>query len=583
MPYDPLPASVQQDLDNPALSTVTFPAGDYKIVTTGIAGPNNSYEVAIGLRRSNVTVNAAGCTLHYYGEDNVGSGVSLFSIRSKLKTTTYGQTGSRVESKLYGQITPSTTQLELQETPSGSALSPGEQVLIHAGVNTTDPVEAFMYIPATVSSFNAQTNVVTFTAPLGKTIPVYANTSALQAEVDPSLWFKIDEWGTWNGGNYAKGFGYHHGLERYTDGVFVSNVTINDLTIICHHSSTPATVPLGCFAVEVQSASDVTLNRYTINDVLGNGLQGWRAFNLTTNDAKFTGSGFIKVRIVSGEVTTDYLAAGQSIYLWGGDNYAFKNTSVSGNNIAFIASEITPRNVLVDGLNYNATFTNARNYPSGDSCVGFYGIRSDDPKPSMRNAMFSVRHTGGSAPAYFNGVNFLTSGKLTISDNHLSDYWLIGNPTNNGKVSVSGYQFGEKQTIVNEYTVVDPGAGGVSVTLPAGLYVDGRIRMKTVGDALEMYHLFGAFATVTDTTWRSLSWFFQVSAGGGSMATYLGRQAVGLNFATNGVQNDAIVEVELTYHPLLTTASGSKLSLFTGTSGASVLTSGGSPKIFNKV
>lgn len=579
MPYDLLPSSVQTDLNNAALSTVTFPAGDYRLAGTNTPGAGNSFELLLSLTRSNVTVNAAGCTLHYFGEDNVNTGVEIFKIASKTRYDNYNS--GRFQLHASGQITSGTTQLTLQESPIGGALYAGEQVIIWAGVNTTDPAEPYAFLKGTVASFNSGTNVVTFASPLAVNVPTYANQAALEAQVDPSLHFKIGMWGAWYGANYSKGYGYDHGIERFTDGVRVSNVVVNDLKIVCHHSNTSATVPRGCNDVSLSAVENVTLNRLQIENVIHSGILAWRSFDVNVNEATYTGDGITRLYFGEGY---EYFTAGYAAVAWGGENFRGNNLRVSGNNIAGILTEVTPRNLVIDGFRFDGVFNSARTYASPDQVFGFYGITTNDPIPIVKNATISLRYAGGSGAHYFNGVNCFTNGRFVISDKYLTYYLPHGNPQHLGRVHLSGNQFGPPQTITQEYTIADPGGGNVLFSFPAGLIVSGRIRLKTMGDASALGDPLGGITDAYDTSWRTLGErFTRQVPGAGVVDAYLLYQYITVYFTANGVQNDAVIELELTYHPLLNTATGSKLGLFTGTQTPRVPTSAGSPKIFNKV
>ena len=65
-----------------------------------------------------------------------------------------------------------------------------------------------------------------------------------------------------------------------------------------------------------------------------------------------------------------------------------RNMSVNGTNITAFSAEVGPRNVWVDGLDYNVKFTEARNYGSAEVVLGFFSVQGP---VRLTNASLTLR------------------------------------------------------------------------------------------------------------------------------------------------------------------------------------------------
>jgi len=541
----PLPNSVYDDWANPAVGTITMPAGDYRLQKTNVANSSRT----LVLNRSNVTINFAGCTLLVDPAEGANSGFYPVQIASVpvtspvfLPASTPDGVASRSISHVTGTIASGTTTLTM-DPDEIVTMQAGEVVLIWAGVTPSDPVEPEAFIPATVQSIDIGTGVITFTAGLGQDITNYGSLAALTAEVESGLQWKIGEWGTWPSyANYSKGYGLDHGLERFVGGM-VHDVILNDLTLELEPISDGLLMPNGMWDVSVVAATDITINNVSIANPHGNTIHIWRSLNVLVDGATFTGAG-------SSKIWNSSTAEACAFTAWGGDGLTFRDVSITGTDIAAFNTEVRSTNIWVDGLDYNVAFTAARTYVSSPTVLGFFSVGAD--VPLITNASLQVTPIGGSLPIYITYYGDF-DGTLAFPGG-LTDWFNWGSNMEHGllgTVTLDGVTYGPA-TVNNWTETITSGPSVELVTVPAGLYTAARIRVTTDGDLRNISDTFGHnyWVPATGTAWITVptNKWFSIGAGAAALTAYLTK---GFYFwmNSNGGAPNAVVEIETTYLP----------------------------------
>ena len=529
----PLPQSVYQQFADPSVSVINLPSGTYTL-------PGNAPLI---LHRSGVTVNFSGCVLEVNPADKANDGNYPIQVAStSITSPTYpGGNNSRYISHLTGSISECTTQLTMDPAEAVS-LSPGERVLIWAGVANSDPVEPAAFIPATVSSVDSR-GTITFTAPLGKNIYNYGSVTGIINATIPSLQWKAGAWGSWpSGANFSKGFGIDHGLERFVGGmvhdVVLNDITLNLQTVDAAHS------PNAMWDVSAIAVDGFTIRNASINNPHGNTVHFWRSFNTLVDGATFTGHG-------QNKIWNTTMSEAFALTAWGGDHLAYNNVTITGTDITAFNTEVGSSDISVNGLSFDVEFTSARNYASSPTIFGFH---SPATTPKITNASVHAVTTGGSNHAYttYDYIEFL--GSLTFPGSSLTAFFDWGYQRHadlNGTVSLNGITYGPKASVAATITLLH-GAGSRTYTPPEGVYASGKFRVTTLGslrgvtDTQGGTYDWNAVSTGQWVTFLSNRWF-SIGPGDSNLAMYLSK---GIQFwFTSPWPNDSVLEFEFTYLP----------------------------------
>lgn len=538
-----LPQSVYDQWADPSVAVINMPAGSYRLR----ADPGGVGIQALVLRRSNVTVNFAGCTLLVNPSDTYAAFPVQATSQSVVSPTwpPSPNTGppNRYISHLTGAITTGTTQLTMASNEI-VPVQPGETVLIWAGVTPTDPHEAAGFIPATVAAVNCNTGLITFTAPLGKNIVNYVNAAGLMAVSESSQHSKIGDWGTYPlPSNFSKGYGTDHGMERFTGGM-IGNVTFNNLTMNLDLVTTLANMPSTMWDVSAVAVNGFTLNNASILNPHKIGLHLWRSFNVAVNGYSLTGEGL-------GKIWNANKFEAVAVGIWGGEHFDFDNVSIAGSNIVFTITEVGVGDVSVDGLAYDVVFTDARDYAA--STVFNWAALLDSA--TIRDVSLEVATASGPGPhIYFSYAPIIQEGYLRFPGASLTaifDWGYQRSITLNGTVGLGGIEYGPKISVTNQITVVH-GQAVQTLTVPEGVYTAARIKVVAAGDMRSIQDSYGntywatggtsAFVDVNPGNWKS------IPAGAPALAAYMTKQ---LKFWMNnaGSLADGTVTFEYTYLP----------------------------------
>lgn len=534
-----LPSTFYDDLANASLPVVTAPAGTYTMITRAYIG------------RSNVTVNFSGCIIE--ADPNTATWSNEFypfQITSGTKTDEIfdespGGT-DRIDSGLTGTVTAATTQLTMLSGEVPTGLSVGETVMLLLGIDTSDPVEPYIYRAATIAAIDGL--VLTFEEPLGVDVPDYVDQAGLEAEVDESLWDKIGDWGEWYGdSNYKKGYGTSHGMQRFVGGM-VGNVTINDLTMNLTFNDNPSTLPNGKWTLSCYAVRGVKINRYTTNNPTGNNLHLFKSFDVEVNDYVVTGEGY--------DETGSLLAACNAVGIWGGDKLTFNNTSIHATNVTFIAEEVGTSGILINGMDFDVTFTSARTYPSQSVILNFTSVID---VPVVRNSTWKAVTTGGSSHGWDSFSPIKYTGRLKYIGPSLTttfDFDNLKNPDWSAidSVQIGNYAYGPLQSISQSVTLIDDGVID-DVEIPGIVLKVARFRITTLGDLRDITDSFGnpywsaATSGGAPYPWVSLEpgkWH-QILSGASALSDYIAKK---LRFWFNGGgTNNAVIDIEYQYLP----------------------------------
>ena len=528
----PLPQSFYDDLANPNLSVVNAPQGTFSV----------TYAKRIIIPRSNVTVNFAGSTLVVNSVDRSSIRV-IQAVSAPDLSKSFGPiyatnppSGSRTASHLTGVVTKSTTQLTM--VPGEIVdVQPGEEVKLALGVNNSDPAEAqFQSVFATVASVNG--SVITFTAPLGVDVTVYGTAEALRARTADYYEWKIGDWGVPNNGNYDKGYGDDHGMQRFVSRKILRNITLNNLNI---EMSTPtkATVSGDSFVILAKDMVGFTINNATVHNLQGSFLHTWGADDVLVNGITITGAGLAiiyQVQTISAIVFS----------IWGGNNLTYRNVNISGTNIALISQEISTKNVWIDGVNYDVTFTSESEAPAS-TLFNFYNMVD---RPRVTNASMKMGPLWGAHYAGYQSIDF--DGYLNFPGSSLNNYFSWGfqvHHTLNGTVNVGGIQYGPAVTKTDTVTILH-GAPLRLLTPPKGLYTAARFRLVNVGDLRGITDPNNYWNAASTGVWVNLNanTWYALAPGDAGLSSYLNRQ---IFFWMNNTKDapDTVVEFEYTYLP----------------------------------
>ena len=542
-----VPQWVYDQLSDPSVSVINMPQGTYRLLGASVVNG----AIPLGVYRSNVTVNFKGFTLQIDpAEMRTGSyypfvvaGVSdTFDTFPPIAPGRNAPT--RYISQLSGLITKYTTQLAMDSNEVVD-VQPGEKVLIWAGVSYSDPYEPESFIPATIASVDPVTHVITFTAPLGEDITNYGSLANLATNVDPSMQFKIGEWGTWpTGADFSKGYGVNHGMERFVNaGGMPSNVTLNDLTMNIAPETDPNLMPF-MWDVAVIAASNVTINNLAIQNPQGNSIHLWRSSDILLNGVSFTGAGSSK--IYDGVATN-----AQDIDMWGVNRITMKNISISGTDQAGFNTEIEPDNITLDGFNYNVTYTgNFPNYPQGAMVFGF---QTQKHPPLISNARITTTMVGGLAPTYTQYDPLTFNGELAFLSPLVSYFdWGYQRHSNlNSTIVLDGVRYGPPVTETKTVTIPGHGNAFMDAPLPRGVYTAIQFQVPNMGDIRDISDSFGNHYT---SQAQSGGWVQPAPSGWFQIAPYHVSDYMNkyLRFWENGFSNarDGSVTLQYTYLPV---------------------------------
>lgn len=551
-----IPQTFYDDLANPALSVVTMPAGEWDIAANA----------PIVVRRSNVEVDFSAAVLRTAPDASAHQN-SHYPIKVQSTTIEAGFAAGRNTSRLTGQITSGTTQLVMSEAVG---VTPGETVLIHAGVNHSDPAEAETYIVAVVQSVDGST--VTFTQPLGKTVTVYANNAALQSVVPDEQEYKIGTWGEVRRGYFCKGLGLDHGMERFVGGM-ASNVTLTNPTVVCDIPASVAATPNGSWIISCTAANNVTIADPNITNVIGSAIHSWRSFSVEVIRPVVQGTHFSKI-------WTRYFSEGILLSIWGGDRITMRDAVVEGTDIGIVNTEVSAGNVVLDGIEYDAIMTRKRTYNSNNTILQFAALAND---PIVKNCRIRARYTGGSGVTYFGPRKTVFKGTLAINGTLLNylDFGYLSQHVYD-YISINGRRFGPWTTQSLVYDVTDNGTSQ-QIFLPPGLYVKGSFTVTQLGEARAISGTTHAEPPTLGSEGNLANGWKQVPPGANSLQTYLSSLYLRVWFNAGASGANTRLEGTVTYLPEVTRQNGDRMTAFAGTSGDKVLSIGGAPLMLRKV
>lgn len=525
-----LPPSVYDDWANTNLAVVTMPTGVYTL-------PGSAPLV---LTRSGVTVNFSNCTLLVNPADKANDGYTPIRATSTTITTPTwpGGPGTRYLSHLSGSINPCTCQLTMVEPVP---LAAGETVLIWAGVTSSDPVEPWAFIPATVANVGAN-GVVTFTGPLGKAVPNYGSLAGVSNVTEVGLQWKIGEWGSWpSGANFSKGFGLDHGLERFVGGM-VHDVVFNDLTM-SNIVVDAAHSPNAMWDVSAVAVQRFTMRNSHITNPHGNTIHLWRTFDALVDGATFSGTGRNKIN-------NSLISEAFALTAWGGDRLAYTNIAITGTDMTAFNTELPINSLDVNGLAFDVEFTSARNYPSSPTILNFHATN----RPRITNASLRAITTGGSEHSYYSYEPLDFYGALAFPGTSLTTWFDFGSqkfPALKGTVTLGDVTYGPAAALTSTVTLLH-GAGSRDLTPPEGIYTAGRFRLTTLGSVRAVTDTQGGtydWTALTNGQWVVVlpNRWHQIAAGDAALASYMAK-AIRFWFNAPSVA-DAVVEFEATVLP----------------------------------
>lgn len=345
----PIPQAFYNDLVDMDKAFVSLPAGEYTLPQP------------IVVQRSNVTVDLTGSTFIVDGYPR-GTG-SYEPIQISSTVDPYPGHVLRNYSRVSGQVTGGVTDSLTLTEPSD--IQPGEQVKLLLGVNLTDPAEPCDVVSATVQSVNG--NTITFTEPLPRTIPIYANVDAIKALVPEAYWYKIGEpWGEPAPGNanILRGLGLDHGLLRFVGGQITSNVTLKGLSLVMPEPLAHIDqLPNGSNLVSVTDTSHVIIENLSVVHCVGNVLHCWRSDDLVVNGLNVSGVGYAKV-------WNTKIQAANVISIWSGYRLEFNDVVVSGNNWQLVAIEVSPTDVTFNRVDIQLGLFSGLTYISPPHIIG---------------------------------------------------------------------------------------------------------------------------------------------------------------------------------------------------------------------
>lgn len=542
-----LPQAVYDAWADPDVHTYTMPVGTYQITGT----------TKLDRHFSDFTADFTGCILEA-NPNNTGDWpnndfypLSAFSITddSVIYSTSPGSVTRRI-SGLSGVVTAGTTQLTMISGEVIMDLAVGEEVILQLGVDTADPVEPYVYKTAIIQSVNTGTGVITFSAPLGVNVPDYVDEAGLKAATDPSLWFKIGDWGDWpplHPGNFSKGYGSGHGMERYVGGL-TSNVEFNNVTLNLTSNLNISTIPNGIWPVNGYAVRDWRINGLTVTNPVGNMLMLFKCFDCTFDGITVTGQGISKPG--GGFVANAHILA-----MWGGGNNRYRNVSIHGNDMDCFSEEVGATGVELDGLDFDVVYTNIHTTGSPPVIFGFFSATEN---PVIHNAKIKASTAAGGPQ--FNYASFTPiryTGYLKFVGEYLNDYLDFGYqkfPELMGTVTVGLKSYGLIRDKLD--TLIIPNISGAHYDLPfTGLVLPGaRFRVTTVGDCRAVSDSFGTTywaSAPTPNVWKTLEsadWHL-IPPGASLLQEYVDKY---LRFWFNDTASDlpATVEIEYRYMPL---------------------------------
>lgn len=521
-----LPQSFYDDLANASLSVVNAPAGTWTVPATA----------PVVIARSSVTVNFAGCVLETIAAA-APWGNQHYPVKVWSNTNSTGNPGGRFVSRLTGQITPTTTSLTMSEVVT---VTPGETVLIHAGVNLTDPAEPETYIVAEVASVSG--SVITFSQPLGKSVAVYGSLAELEALTGPSNAYKLGPWGqVYSGLLFSKGIGLDHGMERFTGGM-LHDVTINDLTIQTSYDENISTFPNGNWLLSFVATYRARLNRMNVINCTGSAVHLWRTFDTQVDGVSLSGDHLGKVW------NTNFFAAA-AFTIWGGDQIDISNTRIRGRDAIVVNQEVSPDAVTFRGVDVDVEFTSRRNYASPSQLLGLYAARRT---PVVRDA--SLRMSGSNCTYYsLNQIDFV--GTLEIQSPRASNVLFYGYGVEPSysfeQIVIDGRQFSSPKTRLVSVELVSNG-WVLEYQMPPGIYETARIRgVSAVGGAVNVIDGYGNnyTAAISGTSWVGISSHWQQLGVSNSVDQYVSASKFIVTFGAGTTGQVTRFEVEYTYHP----------------------------------
>lgn len=542
-----LAQQVYDDWLNGSITSYTMPAG-----TWTLPGAQK-----LQRRHPDFDCDFTGCTLEA-NPDNTGAWgntfepIQVISVpNNPIWDESSGGTDRKV-SGLTGTVTAGTTQLTMIPSELILDLVAGEEVMLQIGVDVDDPVEPYAYVAAVIQSVNTDTGVITFAEALDVEPPVYTEAQLIALTEPNDLDWKVGEWGTWpSDANFSKGFGEHHGMERYANGRLTTNVQLRNITFNLTSNLTVGTIPNGIWPFSAIAVRDLLIDGMTLNNPVGNMLHLWKCFDVQTNDIVVTGQGISK----PGGGT---LAEAYVFTAWGGARHTHTNVSVSGNDIALFNMEVNTGEITLYGLDFNVVFTSTRTYSSSPVIFGFFSVIDT---PRVHNAIVRASTTGGSAHAYDGFTPVAYTGYLKFPGTSLTgtlDFDYLKNPDYSGIVNVviGGKGYGPQQSISATVPLVDNGAYA-DVAINGLVLETARFRITTKGDLRDITDSYGnnywgasggAGAGPYDWVTLQASHWHQIASGSTALTNY--RNKYIRFWFTGGGTSNAEIEIQYTYLPI---------------------------------
>jgi hypothetical protein len=525
--YEPLtialPQWVYDDLAGSA-ATITVPFGHYTLPQ------------ALEFARSNVDLDFSGSTIYLDPTDTDENGVYYpFHAASVIDPFVDPLSPARNASHLTGTITAATTQLTMIPEEIED-LTPGEIVQIVAGVNTSDPVEPYRYIVATVQSVS--NGVITFTAALDEDVPVYSSEDDLKTHVDPGRWDKIGTWGAsyGSGGNYKKGLGTDHGMLRYVGGTMLHDITVRNVNFDMFVPDVPVVGVATFFFTDV---ARFEVYNVTSNNFVSVFLHTWRCTDHVVDGLTITGIG-------RAGIAGTYTAPGVVWAAWGGKGLTLSNVDINATNAALLDTEVDPEAIVFSTVDFETAVVHDWTYGSNMAVIGVYGSDQDFNRLNTRFENFSIKVTGDNN--YFDYGPYLLSvtfDNLIINQSSFADSFKFENHTIEGTITVGGVVYGP---MVSEIITASNITLNSSYNLPVAFYKSISLRVTNAGGATGLNDGFGNWynAALTSGQWTpAVNNWTQLSPGDAALADYLTR----LHFTPQGSGAAVTIEFDVEYYP----------------------------------
>ena len=386
--------------------------------------------------------------------------------------------------------------------------------------------------------------MITFAAPLNRTVPDYVNAAGLRAVTDPSLHWKIDDWGEWpSDANFSKGFGTDHGMERFRDGEMVHNVRFFDITLQLTSNLVEATIPNGIWPLSVISVYDFHLDGFTLTNPIGNAIHRWKCFDSTFNNVTMSGQGISKPG-------GGFLAPAFAFTSWGGNGLSHDHIRISGNDICLYNGEVNTGAVTFDDVEIDCLYTSVRTSPSAAVINGYFAVLD---VPLMRDYKVKATTTGGSAHSYDSLSPVTYAGRLWYDNTSFTDFFDWGSDkdlTFTGTLKVNTTEYGPLTRITGNQAILH--AASRDVAIPYFVVPVARFRIITIGDLRDITDSFGTgyWSAASGGAWTAFEpddWH-QIPPGSTALSDYFAKY---LRFWFNaGTAQSAVVEFDYGYMSL---------------------------------